>query len=52
LEEDSKPWYQRYMWYIIIGLAVMFLMPSPPDPEGGAAKGAAAQGKGAAAAAK
>jgi hypothetical protein len=50
LEEESKPWYQRYMWYIIIGLAVMFLMPSPPDPD--AAKGEAAQGRGAAAAAK
>ncbi len=50
MEEESKPWYQRYMWYIIIGLAVMFLMPSPPDPE--AAKGEAAQGRAAGAAAK
>jgi len=51
LEEESKPWYQRYMWYIIIGLAVMYLMPSAPDPEadkaaGGGAGGRAAGGSG------
>ncbi len=28
---DGATRYQRYMWYIIIGLAVMFLMPSAPD---------------------
>lgn len=53
LEEESKPWYQRYMWYIIIGLAVMFLMPSAPDAAsdkaaGGAAAGASGKGAGAA----
>ena len=28
------------MWYIVIGLAVMYLMPSPPDAEGDKAAGA------------
>ena len=38
------------MWYIIIGLAVMYLMPSPPDAEGdkAGAGGAAAGGRAAA----
>ncbi len=73
MEEESKPWYQRYMWfvvhrtpdkqtlfsyqvqtvysnevdtvsrYIIIGLAVMFLMPSGDTAAAGGAGALAEQ---------
>jgi hypothetical protein len=46
LEDEGKPWYQRYMWYIIIGVAVMYLMPSAPaDAEAEKSAGSAKSSK-------